>query len=49
MPNKTKPKCALCKKEASTLVELLMNGPDGYRRYRLCEKCAEKQINKVKP
>lgn len=42
MPKKTS-KCIVCKKEANPVVELLMSGPDGFRRYKLCQKCADKQ------
>ncbi|RJP53601.1 MAG: hypothetical protein C4583_04245 [Anaerolineaceae bacterium] len=42
-----KPKCAVCKKElAEKYRQVLMIGPQGYRRYALCEGCAGKAERK---
>ena len=50
MPNKSKvTKCVICKKETDVR-EILMSGPGGYRRYKICAKCAEKQVaSRAKP
>ena len=37
-----KPRCVICRKELSQFRNVLMIGPQGYRRYALCNTCAEK-------
>jgi hypothetical protein len=37
-----KPKCTQCKKELLYFRMILMMGPRGFRRYAVCDKCAEK-------
>jgi hypothetical protein len=51
-PNEDKPmnlkqRCAVCKKEILYFRMVLMMGSRGYRRYALCEKCAEKVKEKT--
>lgn len=44
-----KPKCTQCKKELSEKFRMvLMIGPQGYRRYACCDKCAAKAEMKQK-
>ena len=43
-----KPKCAMCRKEMLYYRQVLMIGPQGYRRYALCDKCAAKAERKQK-
>lgn len=33
-------KCARCKQKATALVYRMMQGHRGYRRYRVCDRCA---------
>lgn len=32
-------KCDRCKKVVDKVTEILSRGPNGYRRYKLCDKC----------
>ena len=43
-----KQKCAKCRKEILYFRMVLMMGPRGFRRYALCDKCADKVEKKQK-
>jgi len=37
-----KPRCVICRKELSQFRNVLMIGPQGYRRYAVCNTCVAK-------
>lgn len=34
-------KCDRCRKQVDKVTEILCHGKNGYRRYKLCDKCVE--------
>lgn len=42
-------KCQICSKESAQLEEKLMQGPNGFRRYKVCPICSSGKRKMTQP